>query len=340
MRVRDSLIVATVLLVGGFAAADALRGDGNSGRAPTAETVQNRGVPRPARTEDIETVEGTGLGLIEGHLVYTDAACAVRELDLARGEHLPIGTIRTSCALVSPVSTERVAFSLPSRRRAVVPYRVVDLSRPGIDLETFRARIRSVVWSADGTRIAWCDQAGRGQELVVSLVDRTLPNCPIAFDPGGSPVYARGRDLIVEGRRVLRAPARIEAVSFGDDGTLAVADAGGRVVLYGQADFRVVSVVRLPPELRGLRTLFSPTHCHAALLSSVFPPTPTIFVVDLRPCPGSRAPVTFAGRAAAWSPDGSRLAAAERQRVVVHPLFRKQQAVTLDLIASDLAWKF
>jgi hypothetical protein len=121
---------------------------------------------------------------------------------------------------------------------------------------------------------------------------------------------------------------------------LGVADAGGHVVLYSQGDFKIARVVRLRPELRGLRILFSPTHCHAALLSSEFPPTPTVFVVDLRRCPGSRAPVTFAGRAAAWSPDGTRLAVAERERIVVHPAFRKKQAVTLDLIASDLAWKF
>jgi hypothetical protein len=336
MRVRDSLIAATVLLVGGFAAADALRGDADSTPSPTLETVESRG----ELTDRIETVDATGLGLLEGRLVYTDEMCAVQELDLASATHLRRGTLRTSCALVSPVDTERVAFSLPSRRRAVVPYRVVDLSRPDADLATFRARIRSVVWSADGRRVAWCDQSGRGQELVVSIVARTLPNCPIAYDLGGSPVYARGRDLLVGGRPVLRAPGRIEAVSFGDDGTLAVADSGGHVTLYGRGDLRVTRAVRLPSELRGLRILFSPTHCHAALLSSVRPPTPTVFVVDLRRCPSSRAPVTFAGRAAAWSPDGTRLATAERERIVVHPLFQEQQAVTLDLIASDLAWKF
>jgi hypothetical protein len=345
MRSRDLAIVAAVLLVGGFAAADALRGDPEPPAPQAATSAPRPDVDEPAPVET-ETVVGVASDPLEGRLVYTDERCELRELDLEDGTLLRHADLRGSCGLVAAAGGERVAVSLPSRRRDTVPYRIVDLADPGADQPTLLARIRSVVWSRDGTRVAWCAPSGHGgYELEPGLEPRRLRGCPVAFTPSGSPAYVEGRSLVAGGRVVVEAPGRITTVSFGADRSLAIATPR-QLLVYTEApsdapgSYGLVERIRaIPEELQGLPVIFSPTHCHAALLSSVFPPTPTVFVRDVRPCPGTRAPVTFAGRAAAWSPDGAQLAVAERERVVVHALFPVQPAVVLRVVASDLAWR-
>jgi hypothetical protein len=347
MRSRDLAIVAAVLLIGGFAAADALRGDPEP-PAPPAATTGPRTVPDQPAPVVTETVVGVGEEPLEGRLVYTDDRCELRELDLGDGTLLRHGGLRGSCGLVSPARGERVAMSLPSRRRDTVPYRVVDLADPDRDLPTVLARIRSVVWGPDGAQVAWCapsGQIGYELELGVGFEPRPLRGCPVAYTPSADPVYIEGRSLVADGRALVEVPGRITTVSFGVDRSLAIATPR-QLLLYGDAPDgppgsygRLEQRRAIPPELQGLRVVFSPTHCHAAFLSSVFPPTPTVFVRDVRSCPGSRAPVTFVGRAAAWSPDGTQLAVAERERVIVYALFPVQPAIVLRVVASDLAWK-
>jgi hypothetical protein len=342
MRVRDLLILAAVLLVGGFAAADALRGDAERDAPPTTAVGRSTRPPATSETGPIETVEGARAAVLAGRLVYTNGGCALLEVDLGSGAVLPLRTAPNTCDLISAPRSLALAFSLPSRRRDVMPYRVIDLKRPELDLASFHARAGSVVWSPDGKRVGWCEPSGRGQEVELGREPRPLRRCPIGYTPNGAPLHTRGKFLLAGRRTLVETSSRVEAVSFAADGSLGVLTALGRVVLYRHGEdgeLRPEYVLSLPPELRGLPILFSPTHCQAALSSSVFPPTPTVFVRDLRPCPGSRAPVTFAGRAAAWSPDGTRLAIAERERVVIHPTLGDEPAVVLPLVASDLAWK-
>jgi hypothetical protein len=345
MRPRDSAIVAAVLLVGGFAAADALRGTDEATTERTAATGPRTGREEPDAVQT-ETVVGVGSAGLAGRLVFTDGRCELRELDLGDGTLLRHGSLRSSCGLIAPRRGEHVAVTLPSRRRDTVPYRLVHLADPDAGPATVLARLRSVVWSLDGSRVAWCAPSGQvGGELDLSRrVEAVLARCPVAFTPDGEPAYAEGRALVAGGQALVRAPGPITAVSFAPDGTLAVAtrkelrlyrgSPGAATGSYGVAEERRA----IPEELRGLPVVFSPTHCHAAFLSSVFPPTPTVFVRDLGRCPGSRAPLTFAGRAAAWSPDGSRLAVAERARVVVQAVYPEAPAVVLRVVATNLAW--
>jgi WD40-like Beta Propeller Repeat len=343
MRPRDLAIVAAVLLVGGFAAADALRGDAEP---PAREALPTgpSSAPEETTTERVETIRSARPGVLAGRLLFSDEACRVRELDLRSGRLAPYATVQSTCSLIAPSGGDAPlsAVALPSPRRDVLPYRVVDLERSDPHVLSFRARSRSVVWSRDGRRVAWCEPTGRGQEVVLGSEPRFLPGCPIAYTPEGDPVYARGRAVLVGGRELLQASGSIEAISFTREGSVAVAAGGTRLAFYTTSEAAGLHLERevvLLAGMRHLRTVFSPTHCHAALLSGEFPPSPTVFVVDLRPCPGSRAPATFSGRAAAWSPDGRWLAVAERRRVVAQPLFEGEPAVALRITATDLAWR-
>ncbi len=339
MRARDILIVAAVLLVGGFAAADALRGDTDSAAPATTEAASTE----VAEPDPVTTLESFGEGKLDGRLLFTDSACSLGELDLTDGTRERIMSLRTSCAIVAPLESTRTAVSLPSRFRGVTIYRVVDVEQPEPPLASFRARIQSVAWSLDGSLVAWCEPAGRGLELDLELATepRRLSGCPVAYTHRNEPVYVRGRRVVIGNRTTLHAPGRVREVSFSVEGSAGVATAR-RLQVFGDADTGdpvLLGDVRLPPAQRGLEVRFAPTLCQAALLSSVFPPTPTVFVVDLQPCRGSRAPLTIPGRAAAWFPGGDQLAVAARDRVVVHTVIGEAPAVELELEASALAWK-
>jgi len=345
MRLRDLATVAAVLLVGGFAAADALRGDPEPQPPRSATTTGPSADPdRASGTDQAVTIRGVRPGLLAGRLLFSDEACRVRELELERGTLAPYPPVLSTCSIIAPSgdSPPRVAVARPSPRRDVLPYRLADLSRDDPDLLGVRARSGSVLWSPDGERVAWCEPGGRGQELEIGREARTLPGCPVAYSLDGTPVYVRGRSILAGEAFLLRSPGAVEAVSFAADGSVAVAVGGTRLLLYAEREKGRLDVERrvsLPAGLRHLRTRFSPTHCHAALLSGEFPPSPTVFVVDLRPCPGSLAPTTFSGRAAAWSPDGTWLAVAQRDRVVVQPLTEGEPAVLLSISATDVAWR-
>lgn len=339
MRARDILIVAAVVLVGGFAVADALREDSEEAASPTVATGRSTQPSAPSETGPVETIEGVRVGLLAGRLVYTGAGCELKEVDLGSGVGLSVGAGPSTCDLVSAPRSLALAVSLPSARRNVVPYRVVDLQRLE-DLASFQARVGSVVWSPDGQRVGWCEPSGRGQALELGRGEpRQLGYCPLGFTPGGAPLHRRGRLLLAGDRPLVETSSPVEAVSFAAWASLAVRTELGRVVIFGRGEggFRPEYVTSLPAELRELPILFSPTHCHASLSSAAFPPT--VYVVDLRPCPGSRAPTAFAGRATAWSPNGTWLAVAERDRVAIHPVLDQGPAVVLSIAASDLAWK-
>lgn len=340
MKARDLVIVGTVLLVGGFAVADALRSEGDSaGPATTAETA-DEAAEHTDEQAHVETIDGIPAGALRGRLVYTDGACGLRSLELSNGTETQFEVRRTSCGLVAAPEGNRVAVSLPSRFRGVAPYLVLDLARPETVLADFRARNRSVVWSPDGDRVAWCDPTGRGWELELGFEPRALRGCPAAYTHTQEAVFAENREVRIGDRLALTAPARIREVSFSGHGSAAVATERQLYVwddALSDAPVLVNQVV-LPPELQGLDARFSPDHCHAALLFSEFPPAPTVFVVPLQDCGESRAPLTVPGRAAAWSPDGDRLAVSNRREVVVHQVEGSGPAIVVATDASALAW--
>jgi hypothetical protein len=341
MRGRDVLIVAAVLLVGGFALADALRGNESDDgrRTATAALVPP---PEPGVTARTETVQGLPTGRFGGRIVFTDEGCNVREIDLASGTLFPFPRIPSTCTLVSAPRTERIAIGLRSSRRDVGPYRVLDLNRPSADLVAFRAQNSSVVWSGDGRFVAWCEPSGRGRDLDLDLGReiRTLPGCAVAYS-GARPLYVRGRGLFLGPKRLVEAPHRILAASVGTDGTLAIADADGLIHVATRPDrpFDLDETRPIPPELRGLPILFSPTNCNAAVVSTGPSANPTVSVLNIRPCGEARPPSTFPGHAASWAPDGLNLAVAEREQVTIHPMRGDDPVIRIPVVATDLGWK-
>ena len=77
MKPRDVAIVAAVVLLGGFALADALRSSGEDSAAPTTESVPD-GRDGPEPQEDAPQSWPTGV--LRGTLVFADARGARRIL--------------------------------------------------------------------------------------------------------------------------------------------------------------------------------------------------------------------------------------------------------------------
>jgi hypothetical protein len=260
----------------------------------------------------------------------------VSEVDLASGTILPIPPLRTTCAIVSAARGERVAFTLPSPKRDLMPYRFVDLNHAAVDLAGFQALNGTVRWSPDGQKIAWCVPGGRGRELEIGLAPRQLAACPVGYTHGGRLVFAHGHRLVAGGRTVAVASGRIVDASLAADGSLAAVLRDGRLMLFPRgpngrvAQGRTVDVRPDPP-----RVLAAPTGCAVAAVGPDF----GVAVLPLRTCPGVRAPDRFRGHAAAWSPDGRWLAVAEDHEIVVHPVAVPGGAIRLRASAVDLAWK-
>src|SRR5215203_2797453 len=156
MRPRDLLIVAAVLLVAGFAAADALRGLGGGSAAPPPSAPAGTEGSEAATTPPPRRIRGFTVGELPGRVVFTGETCVIQELDLPTGTIFPLPRLAGTCKLWSPRHSERLAYSLPSRRRSVVPFRIADLNHAYLDLGQFQARIDSIVWRPDGQRVAWC----------------------------------------------------------------------------------------------------------------------------------------------------------------------------------------
>ena len=341
MRPRDLLIVAAVLLLAGFAAADALRGLGG-GRAaapPTAPAGSQSG--EAVTAPPVRRTRGFTLGRLPGRVVFTGETCVIQELDLPTGTIFPLPRIAGTCKLWSPRRSERLAYSLPSPLRSVVPFRVVDLNHAHKDLGQFQARIDSLVWTPSGERVAWCDTRGQGRELEIGeTVPVELPRCPAGYTDTGELVYVQGREVRVGDRVAVRASGSIDAVSFGDNGSVAVVVQGRSIETYSwNADGKqAVARIGLAPPLQGRQPVFSPDNCGAFFRTPNSDRVERITLVNLGCLPdaGER---SFSGHAAAWSPDGRWIAVAGRAAILFHAVDGESDTIRFTAAATDLAWK-
>ena len=181
MNGRDLLILAAVLLVGGFAVADAIRSEAEETQAE-APTTRSSIVPSPpddlGRTR-FPSVSGAG-----GAVVFTQpGTCPVREVDVSSGLEFPNVVARSSCELwVAPV-TAKVAVGTGQGSRDTVPFRFVDLDGQSPNLGGSRALFGFLVWSEDGQRAAWCTRPTTGFDMqVVGGEAERLSECPAGDD--------------------------------------------------------------------------------------------------------------------------------------------------------------
>ena len=332
MRARDLLILAAVILLAGFAVADAIRGNGSSRALPESETKPSTTVevdlnpPPELGRERFEAVPGA-----PGSVVFTEAGdCPVREVQVSVGDELPNAVPRSTCELWAAPVTPKVAVGIAPVRGDAVPFRFVDLSRGQRSLGTSTALFGFLTWSADGQRAAWCNERRVAIDLELGGSKRRLRQCPAAYTPDGEVAFASGNRVVAGGRTILRASGTITFVRFGTDGSVAIGVEGRRVERY--AGGRPVGGAALAGALEGRLPTFSPDNCAALVRSGNL----------LRPLDlgcsrlGDR---SFPGWAAAWSPDGRFLAAADQGELRFYDLETRRQVASWPVTALALAWR-
>jgi hypothetical protein len=334
LRPRDLIVVGAVVLVAGFAAADALRG--RADETVVAPTTEGQTGPTrlPAPEPPLEAPPDWPVGALEGELVFTAVdGCRVRAVDLSSGRERELASFSGTCELWAAPTGQQVAYGLgPSSGDGFVPFKLADLAAPERELGGYRALFGVVLWSQDGQRVAWCGTRRVGFDLEVGGPARRLPSCPAAYTPDNGIAFAIGRRLVVEDKTVLRADAGITFARFGTDESLAVVEDGRELVRYSP-DGRHRDIIGIP---EGRTPILSPDNCAA-----VFRPLEGSGGITFTalPCFQGRAPVDLVGNDAAWSPDGEWLAVAEEDAIALERVVGPAQTVRWPARAAELAWR-
>jgi hypothetical protein len=330
------IVVCAVVLVAGFAAADALRGPAEQ-RVSTSTRGGQTGPTRLAGpTPQPDAPEGWPVGTLSGALVFTNADdCRIRAIGLAGGRERPLARFAGTCDLWAAPVTQRVAYGLgPSSGDGFVPFKLADLALPQHELGGYRALFGVVLWSQDGQRVAWCGTRRVGFDLEIGGPARRLPACPAAYTPGGEIAYAVGNELIVEEEVVHRSDGGITYVDYGTDGSVALVIDGERLERW--QDDELVGGLSIPAPLQGRTPVLSPDNCGA-----LFPPVEesgTILLLGLG-CLPDDTPRSYTGRSAAWSPDGEWIAIAQESSITFARVTGPQADISWPATAADLAWR-
>jgi hypothetical protein len=328
---RDLLILAGILLLGGFAVADVLRDTATSEprearpttTAPaTTSTDQNDGPTR------FPAVPGAG-----GDLVFTEVgACGIREVDLPTGlEYFEVVRAST-CELWGAPVTAKVAVGIGEPRGDAVPFRFLDLSRPNRALGGGEALFGALVWSEDGQRAAWCNGQRIGFDLELGARRRTLPDCPSAYSPDAEVVYARGDRLFVEDRPGLQASGGITKVHYGTDGSVAVVVEGRRIERY--VGGRLTDALDLQERYHGRLPTLSPDNCSTAYRAG-----DRIRVLDVGCSRLGPNGAVFPGHVAAWSPNGDWIVIGGATELTFYDLTGDAEPVVWPVGAVQVVWR-
>jgi hypothetical protein len=336
MKTRDFVIVASIVLVAGFATADALRTDdeprpveGESRPAAATTSAADAGLlTRPRRFEPVP---------LEGRLVLTDSEdCRLRSITLASGSEASLPRAAGDCELWAPPVGPHAAYGLgccfSGRFSDAVPFRLVDLNEPELRRGGYSALFGYIVWSRDGKRAAWCGESGSGFDLEIGGPARRLADCPSAFTPEGQIAFARGSELFVEDQSVLRVVGGgITFVRWGTDGSLAVVVDGRRI--ERRVEGRVRQTFSLPPALEGRQPTLSPDNCAALVRGAA-----RLELLDVG-CFEGEAPRTFFAGEASWSRDGEWIAVAEQQTIAFHRVVGEPEVIRWPAAAAELVWQ-
>lgn len=329
MRARDLAIVGAVVLIAGFAAADALRsrGGGEPSTAPTS-------TPETGTEAETGTIERE-LRQFEpvpapGSIVFTDGDdCHLREVSVGTGLEFPFPRIVGDCRLWASPLGERIAYGLGGSFGEAVPFRFLDLNHPRRDLGAFQALFGFIAWSPDGQRAAWCDDSRTGYDYELGGRLRELELCPRGYTPDSNVAYLDDRRLVSGGRTIFTAPAHIDAVSTGRDGSIAVSLDGGRIQRRHGGTLR--QDMTLPRPLAGRPLVFAPDNCAALVVRAAL-----VHLVDVGCFRGPEA--SFSGTAAAWSPNGEWIAVADGDAIALHRVVGARPTVRWNAAARALAW--
>ena len=335
MKPRDLIVVGAVVLIAGFAAADAIRGRARESRIPPVTSVGEQTTPTrlPGPRPQQGAPPGWPLGSLRGVLVFTDANdCRVRVVGLGDGVERPVARFAGTCSLWAPPVSQHFAYGLgPASADGFAPFRIADLAHPNRELGGYRALFGVVIWSVDGQRVAWCGRRRTGFDLEVGGPARRLPRCPIAYTPNDRIAYTIGNRLLINGKTLVRTDGGITFAAFKRRSLVVVVD-GRTIEVFNRG---VPWAAELPTRLQGRTPILSPNGCAAAFRPLEKPGQ--IEVRDLG-CTG-RAPQTFFGSDAAWSPDGRWLAVAERRTIAFHRVVGPAKTIRWPAAAAQLAWR-
>ena len=335
MKGRDLLILAAVVLVGGLAVADSLRSDGDirpaADEPATTATTATTAVPAPDEDlgrESFPAVPGAGGGLV----VTQAGSCAVREFDLPTGLEYRNVVARSTCELWAAPVTAKVAVGISQGRSDAVPFRFIDLARPGRNLGTSEALFGFLVWSPDGQRAAWCNRRQTAIDLEVGRSRRLLPECPAGYTLEGEVLYATGDSLVVDDGTVLTASGMITAVNVGADGSFGVVVEGRRIERYEGGE--LTDIFELGERLEGRLPVLSPDNC-----SAVFRSGDRVQLLDVGCSRFAQSSPLFPGHVATWSPDGRWLAVGGATDLTFYDLEGSRDPVAWDLGVVEIAWR-
>jgi len=336
VRGRDAALLAAVVAVAGFAAADAIRGHKSEKGGRTTSERAERAAPSSVPDRLAAAASTFDGRLLPGSLVFTDGGCRLRVIGRFAEALRSAPHFTGDCTLSAPPTGQFVAYGLAGGRPGRVPFGVLDLRDASRPVATFAARSRALAWSPDGRRLAWCDEQGEGRELALDrgTVGR-LPACPATYTPQGEPAYANGGRLVVGGRTVARVSGQITFARWASDGSLALVVDGARIERWQdgrRTDARGTDVRGV--YLDTAHPAFSPDNC-AALFPAL--DGTSVEVVGFRCFDWANKNVPVPGSSAAWSPDGEWIAATDHERILlVEGPFASVEDVRIG--AVSLAW--
>jgi WD40-like Beta Propeller Repeat len=336
VRRRDVAIVLGVLGLAGFAAADAIRSDGEQRAEATAPTETT--APDTGSTSTLADTEGFRTGALRGSLVFTDADdCRVREIGLAGANERPLPRLAGDCSLWGPPLGPHIAWGLSDAGDDAVPFTFFDLNDPNLDFGGYGALFGFITWSPDGRRAAWCTKQRVGIDYRLNGPLRRLPDCPAVYLDDETVAYAQGDALVDErGRVVLRTHGTITHAALGADGSFGLTVDGRRLERWQGG--RRTHAAAIPPHLRGSLPVLAPDNCAAIFRGG------GLEVVKLACFPPSddTDPLIFVGIAADWSPDGQWIAIAEGRNSVEITFVRvvgPQERVSYPAGAAAVHWR-
>jgi hypothetical protein len=320
-------------VIGGFAAADAIRGNPRPERtsAPTIP-VQTAPSRLPGPQPQSEAPPGWPEGVLDGALTFTDArTCDIRVIGLAGGRERPVAHFGSDCFLWAPPVGSRVAYGLgASSQDGLHPFRIADLALPNHELGGYRALFGVVIWSDDAQRVAWCGRSRIGFDLEIGGPARRLPRCPVAYTRDDEVAYAVGNQVLVGDRPVFTADGGITYAKFGSDGSLAVVVDGEKLERW---DGSSLTTTKIPPGYQGTTPILRADNC-AALL----PIRHAVQLIDLGCKPGLTN-LSFAGNTAAWSPDGTWVATSNGVEIEFHRVVGGGLDITWPAAAAQMVWR-